>query len=104
MRAKTVNFERGLDPKKAMGIGRVRPYPEMTPQQFKNWFWDEIIPYIDDDGVYAIHDNLIKNTWESDSEIYGYLFGRIKSDGIVSELIEMRDYFNDDDYINVLPS
>ena len=103
MRAKTVEFERGLDPKKAMDIGRNR-CPNMTPQQFKRWFWDEIMPYINKDGLDAIHDNIVRNKWEPDSEVYTYLFGRIHDSGIVSELIEMRDYFNDDDYINVLPS
>lgn len=104
MRAKSVNFERGLDPQKAMGIGRIRPYPGMTPEAFKEWFWDEIMPHIEADGLNAIHDNIVNNNWEEDRVVSGYLYDRIKDYGIVDELIRMRGYFNDGNYIKMLPS
>lgn len=104
MRAKTINFERGIDPKKSMQIGMVRPYPQMTPESFKEWFEREIVPYLDEDGIPAIKDNLVMNSWESDLDVSSYLHSRFLEYGIIEELIRMREYFNDKNYIKMVPS
>jgi len=98
----SIRFERGKDPKKALGIGRVRPYPDMTVDQFQRWFREEILPYVDDDGEQAIVDNLLMNDWESDLEVSKYLMARISDIGLIDELIRMRGYFNDREYIKRL--
>lgn len=94
----SVNFERGKDPKKTLGIGRVRPYPQMTISQFQNWYKEEIEPYLPEDGPQAIVDNLLMNDWEKDYEVAGYLRDRNISEDLVKDLIYMRGYFNDIDY------
>jgi hypothetical protein len=96
-------FIRGQDPKKSMQIGMVLPYPQMTPEAFKNWFLKEIMPYIEADGLNAIHDNIVNNTWEKDRVVSRFLYDRIKDYGIVDELLYMREYFNDNNYIKMLP-
>ena len=98
----SVNFERGKDPKKVLRLGRVRPYPDMTADQFRRWFKEEIVPYLDDDGEQAIVDNLLMNDWEADWEVAEYLRGRHLSPDIVDELMYMRGYFNDREYIKRL--
>jgi len=97
----SVNFERGQNPSKAMGIGRVRPYPQMSPGEFADWFDEEIGEYLTtSDEAQAILDNLIGNDWESDEEVRGYLLDRNIERELVDEMIKMREYFNDKKYIN----
>ena len=98
----SMDFQRGQDPKKTLGIGGVRPYPDMTVDQFRRWFAKEIVPYLDDDGEQAIVDNLLMNDWEADWEIAEYLRGRNLSPDIVADLMYMRGYFNDREYIRGL--
>lgn len=106
MRAKrvieSVHFERGKDPKKVLRLGRIRPYPDMTADQFQRWFREEIVPYLDDDGEQAIVDNLLMNDWEAGWEVAEYLRGRHLSPEIVDDLMYMRGYFNDREYIKRL--
>jgi len=97
-------FERGADDiHKQIGIGRVRSYPQMTPDQFKRWFDDEIGFYLTvEDEYQAIADNLIGNTWETDSDVYEYLRLRNIEPELAKELIGMREYFNDKRYTEKL--
>ncbi|HRT03894.1 MAG TPA: hypothetical protein P5513_08140 [Candidatus Diapherotrites archaeon] len=95
----TINFERRRDPKKYLGIGRLRPYPSMGVNEFREWFHEEILPNLDEDEKNAISDNLIMNDFETDDEVYVYLKDRIKNEKLVRDLIEMRGYFNDRNYI-----
>lgn len=96
----TQNFERGGEIYKTIGIGRVRPYPQMSTDQFERWYNEEVVPYLTEEDEYqAIVDNLIRNTWETDEEVSGYLVDRNIETSLVKELIEMRDYFNDEKYI-----
>ena len=95
----SVNFERGLDPRKAMEVGIVRPYPQMSPEEFGAWFEREILPYIDGDDYEAMVDNLFMNDWEDDHEVEKYLVDRGMERGLVRELLPMRDYFNDNDHL-----
>ena len=99
----SINFEKGGNIYKNIGIGQVRPYPQMTPDQFERWYNREIVPYLDDEDQYqALADNLIRNTWETDSEVSRFLMDRNIERSLVKELIEMRDYFNDEKYISKL--
>jgi hypothetical protein len=103
--SESVNFERGKpDIYKTIGIGAVRPYPQMSKDAFRQWFDTEILSYIDpEDGLMSLRDNLFMNTWETDEDVRGYLRtrGGISKD-IIDELINMRDYFNDRDYLSSL--
>ena len=99
----TQNFERGGEIYKRIGIGQVRPYPQMTPEQFKRWFDEEISPRLDPkDGLEALGDNLIANTWEKDDEVEEYLRIRGIDIELIPILLELRDYFNDKRYIEKL--
>jgi hypothetical protein len=97
-----LEFERGQDPKKAMGIGRVRPYPGMSPKEFANWFEEEILTYGNPGDWGAMVDNLFNNDWETDQEVSIYLIDRNMDPELVRELIEMREYFNDSKYLNAI--
>lgn len=96
----TQNFERGGEIYKRIGIGQVRPYPQMTPEQFERWYNEEVVPYLTEEDEYqALADNLIRNTWETDEEVSSFLMDRNIEASLVKELIAMRGYFNDEKYI-----
>ena len=95
------DFEGGKDPYKAIGIGRVRPYPEMSPESFADWFDEEIGEYLTtSDEAQAILDNLVGNDWETDEEVSKYLYDRNVDGDLIKDMLQMRDYFNDKKYIN----
>ena len=95
------DFERGQDPYKSIGIGRVRPYPQMSPEAFADWFDEEIGEYLTtSDEAQAILDNLVGNDWETDEEVSKYLYDRNVDGDLIKDMLQMRDYFNDKKYIN----
>ena len=100
MRAKSVNFERGQDPKKAMGIGS-RAYPNMSVREFVKWFQKEIVPYFNSDfDAEGIVMDIVNDEESSDDELREKW---IEDDGapeeIIKKLIEMRPYFWDWNYV-----
>lgn len=95
----SLNFERGKDPKKSIGIGLGAPYPNMTPETFKLWLEKEIFPYLDEYDIENIDDNLVRNDWEDDHELFSIMNNRSTSPDMIEELIKMREYFSDNKYL-----
>jgi hypothetical protein len=98
----SVNFQRGGDIYKSIGIGRIRPYPQMSPEEFKKWYIEEIESYLDMDQISGIADNLVSNEWEPDWEVSKFLSKRGIPRDIIEELMPMREYFNDMKYYGIL--
>ena len=96
----SVNFEREGTPYSKLNIGktRFRPYPQMSPDEFLQWYESEIKPYYESElGFDMVLDNLVNNDMESDEELAAYWKGEIPDEAI-KKLISMRDYFMDFSY------
>ena len=93
----TINFEREGTPYKKLNIGitRFRPYPQMTPDEFKQWYKLEIEPYYDKEEGFDI---IINNEMESDDELSDYWLSSGISPEPIDKLLPMREYFMDFSY------
>lgn len=69
MRAQTVNFERGEDPKKSLRIGRNRPIGD---QHLVDIVFDNIWDEIKDDPKFAKEDPIVFK-----DEVYGWVLGMV---------------------------
>ena len=98
-----IEFKREGTPYEKMGIGksRYRPYPEMTPDEFQQWFETEIKPYFESElGIDMVIDLIVYDESSTDKEIVDYLLGHEVSEELINKLILMRPYFWDSRYEN----
>ena len=98
----TVNFDREGTPYEKLRIGktRFRPYPQMTPDEFLQWFESEIAPYYEsEEGFDMILDNIVNNEVESDEQLSDYWRVAGVSEKIIEKIIPMRSYFLDFSYV-----
>jgi len=100
------NFERGQDPKRAMGIGRgVRPYPQMSVKEFKKWFEDDIsdyydtIGYDDDFDFEGVLSDVVNDEESTDQELREEWEEMGAPENLIEKLIYMREYFWDWNYV-----
>lgn len=98
----SVDFERGREPYDALRIGknRFRPYPQMTPDEFREWYVQEIEPYYDKElGFDMVLDNIVNNEVESDEELAEYWRVSGVNPEIIKKIMPYRPYFLDFRYI-----
>ena len=94
----SVNFEREGTPYEKLRIGknRFRPYPQMTPDEFLQWYESEIKPYEETElGIDMLIDSIINNEEESDEELTDYFRESEVPEELIKKLIPMRPYFWD---------
>lgn len=110
MRAKTVSesidFERGQDPKRAMGLGLPPKYPQLSTKEFKEWFNREIDPYYDTIGFDDDFDfegllsDFVNDEESTDAELREEWDHAPKD--LVEKMIHMRPYFLDFRYVEAM--
>ena len=103
--SEALDFERTGTPYEKLRIGkaRLRPYPQMSVEEFHDWYDQEIKPYYESEpGFDMILDNIINNEMESDEQIADYWGASDVSEEIIKKIIPMRSYFLDFHYIKDL--
>lgn len=101
--SESIDFERGVDPMRKMGVGRMRPYPQMTLEEFADWFHEEIDPYYDTIGFDDDFDfegllsDFVNDSESTDVELRAEWDHAPKD--LVDKMIYMRPYFLDFDYM-----
>jgi len=95
----SANFERGQDPKKAMGIGS-RAYPNMPVREFVKWFQKEIVPYFNSDfDAEGLVMDVVNDEESSDDELRERWAEEEAPKEIINQLLDMRSYFWDWNYV-----
>ena len=109
MRAKLVsesqNFKRGLDPKTAMEIGILPPYPKMSIRGFDDWYQREIAPYydIEDLDIDSILHDVVNDEQSLEEELRTIWKEEYEApDDLIEKLISAREYFWHFEYIKNL--
>lgn len=103
----SIDFQRGKDSKEALNIGRnrVRPYPQMTTDEFEEWYNREVFDYNDSDDFdfQDVLSDLVNDETSTDEELREVWREELEvPEKVIKKLLPMRSYFLDFRYIQNL--
>jgi len=100
----SIDFEREGTPYEKLRIGRkvTRPYPQMKPKEFFQWYQSEVFPYYDSDefSFSSVLSDLVNDEVSTDEELREVWTEELDVPAeVIDKLLPMRGYFLDFRYI-----